>query len=161
MGTADYKRALAAAIGEYDRLKEEREAIETRLAQLRQIIGALGPLCRLPRHDALGLTDACRSVLRATYGPLTPVDVKAGLQTMGLDLSAHSNPLASIHSVLKRLARSGEILQLKDRRRKAVYAWKHPVIPVAITDGQGGVVSKGPDIAKWLPGQTPPGRKER
>ena len=34
--------------------------------------------------DLPGLTDACRSVLRATLGGLTPVDVKAGLETMEL-----------------------------------------------------------------------------
>ena len=161
MGTAHYKKALAAAIEDYDRLKAEREAIEMRLAQLRQTIGALGPLCELPRHDPLGLTDACRSVLRAKYGGLTPVEVKAGLQTMGLDLAAYSNPLASIHSVLKRLARSGEVIHLRDRRKKTVYAWKHPVLPVAVTDGQGGIVSAAPGAADWVSRPMPTGRKNR
>lgn len=160
VGTAEYKRALAAAIGEYERLEAQREAIETRLAQLRQTIGALGPLCKLPQHDILGLTDAIRSVLRARYGALTPVDVKDGLQTMGLDLSTYSNPLASIHAVLKRLARAGEILKQDDRCRKTVYAWKHPPIPVAITDGEGAIVAARKEFMKRWPGAKPSGGRK-
>jgi hypothetical protein len=129
----DYRRALEAAIDEYERLKAEREQIETRLAQLRQTIGALAPLCELPRPEDLGLTDACRSVLRARFGPLTPVQVKDDLVTMGLDLSTYSNPLASIHAVLKRLAGAGEVIRLKTRGKKTVYAWKRPTIPIAVT----------------------------
>jgi len=160
MGTAEYKRALAAAIEEYERLKAQRDAIETRLAQLRQTIGALGPLCKLPRHDILGLTDAIRSVLRARSGGLTPLEVKDGLQTQGLDLSTYSNPLASIHAVLKRLARSGEILRLENRRRKTAYAWKHPPIAVAITDGEGKIEVARQEFLKRWPGTKPPGGRK-
>jgi len=161
VGTAEYKRALGAAIEEYERLTAQRDAIETRLAQLRQTIGALGPLCKLPQHDILGLTDAIRSVLRARYGALTPVEVKDGLQTQGLDLSTYSNPLASIHAVLKRLARAGEILRIEDRRRKTVYAWKHPPVPVAITDGEGAIVAARQELMKRWPGTKPPGGGKR
>ncbi len=151
MTTEQYRQTLEAAIEEYERLKQEREAIETRLAQLRQTIGALGPLCKLPRRDVPGLTDACRSVLRAKLGGLMPLEVKAGLETMGLDLSTYSNPLASIHAVLKRLAKAGEVLKLKNRQKKTLYVWKHPAFPVAITDGQGKLLSVGPGMARWLP----------
>jgi len=156
--TAQYRRALEAAIEEYERLKAEREAIETRLAQLRQTIGALGPLCKLPQRDLPGLTDACRSVLRAKMGGLTPVEVKAGLETLGLDLSNYSNPLASIHAVLKRLVKAGEAMKLKTRQKKTIYAWKHPPFPIAITDGEGKVLSVGPGAARWLPLLVPPAR---
>jgi len=133
VATEDYRRALEAAPDEHERLKAEREQIETRLAQLRQTIGALAPLCELPRQEDLGLTDACRSVLRARFGALTPVQVKDDLATMGLDLSSYSNPLASIHAVLKRLAAAGEVIRLKTRDRKTVYAWKRPIVPIAVT----------------------------
>ena len=105
-----------------------------------------------------GLTDACRSVLRATLGGLTPLEVKAGLETMGLDLSTYSNPLASIHAVLKRLVKAGEAMRLKDRQKKIVYVWKHPAFPVAITDGHGKLVSIGPGMARWLPRLAPPAK---
>ena len=161
MTTGQYRRALEAAIEEYERLKQQREAIETRLAQLRQTIGALGPLCKLPQQDVPGLTDACRSVLRATFGGLTPVEVKAGLETLGLDLTASSNPLASIHAVLKRLVKAGEAMRLRTRQKKVVYVWKHPAFPVAITDGQGKLLSVGPGMARWLPLPVPPAKKRR
>ena len=161
MTTEQYRQALEAAIEEYERLKQQREAIETRLAQLRQTIGALGPLCHLPQRDMPGLTDACRSVLRAKIGGLTPLEVKAGLETMGLDLTAYSNPLASIHAVLKRLARAGEVLKLKNPQKKTFYAWKHPVFPIAITDGQGKLLSVTPGVASWLLPLAPPAKRKR
>ncbi|HEX2343778.1 MAG TPA: hypothetical protein VHI98_25130 [Vicinamibacterales bacterium] len=137
MGQAEYRRALEAAIKEYERLQSERDAVETRLAQLRQIIAGLGPLCELPSRRTpppeLGLTDACRSALRASLAGLTAGDVRERIRGLGIDLDSYSNPLASIHIVLKRLVASGEAFTYRGRDGKPVYAWKRPAIPIAVT----------------------------
>lgn len=39
--------------------------------------------------------------------PLTPIDVRGGLNFAGWDLTQHKNPMATIHSVLKRLVEQG------------------------------------------------------
>jgi hypothetical protein len=135
----DYRRALESAIKEYERLKAERDAVETRLAQLRQIIAGLGPLCELPSKNApppleLGLTDACRSALRASMSGLTAGDVRERIGGLGIDSDGYSNLLASIHIVLKRLVASGEVFSYRGRDGKPVYAWKRPAIPIAVSD---------------------------
>jgi hypothetical protein len=138
MAGKDYRRALEAAIKEYDQLKAQRDAIETRLAQLRLIISNLGELCDLPgerrQSSGLGLTDACRSALRASLGGLTAAQVRERLASLGIDSNQYSNLLASIHIVLKRLAAAGEIWTYKAKDGKQVYAWKRAAVPYAVSD---------------------------
>lgn len=134
----DYRRALEAAIKEYERLKTRHDAVETRLAQLRQTIATLGALCNLPGEHMdppeLGLTDACRSVLRASLSGLSAAEVRDRLGALGIDPARYSNPLASIHIVLKRLATAGEIWSYRGRDGKPTYAWKRAAIPFAVSD---------------------------
>ncbi|MGE5246186.1 MAG: hypothetical protein ACM3SQ_18325 [Betaproteobacteria bacterium] len=105
----DYRRALEAAIAEYEALGARRREIDERLGQLAQTIGTLNRLCGFVPTVPWGLTDACRLVLRNAAVPLTPTDVRDRLASMGFDLSRYSNELASIHTVLKRLNRAGEL----------------------------------------------------
>jgi hypothetical protein len=134
----DYRRALEAAIKEYDQLKAQRDEVETRLAQLRLIISHLGELCALPlerrQSPGLGLTDACRSALRASLGGLTAAQVRERLSSLGIDSNQYSNLLASIHIILKRLVAAGEIWTYKAKEGKQVYAWKRAGVPYAVSD---------------------------
>lgn len=138
MAKTDYRRALESAIKEYEGLKTQRDAVETRLAQLRQIISTLGPLCDLPAapdaQPELGLTDAVRSALRASMPGLTPVEVRDRLGAFGIDLGTYSNPLASIHIVLKRLTTGGEIWSYRAPDGKQTYVWKRAAVPYAVHD---------------------------
>lgn len=108
MPTGDYRRALDAAVREYETALAERVTLERRLAQLQQTIGTLSRLCGLVPTVQWGLTDACRLVLRSAGEPVTAVQVRDRLAAIGFDLDRYANPLASIHVVLKRLAESGE-----------------------------------------------------
>jgi len=105
----DYRRALDAAIAEYEALGARRREIDARLAQLAQTIGTLNRLCGFVPSVPWGLTDACRLVLRNAGVPLTPTDVRDRLASIGFDLSRYVNELASIHTVLKRLHDAGEL----------------------------------------------------
>jgi hypothetical protein len=137
MAGRDYRRALEAAIKEYDQLKAHRDAIETRLAQLRLIISNLGELCNLSterrQSPELGLTDGCRSALRASLGGLTAAQVRERLAALGIDSNQYSNLLASIHIVLKRLVAAGEAWTYKTKDGKQVYAWKRAAVPYAVS----------------------------
>src|SRR5712691_7086991 len=118
----DYRRALEAATREYEELGARRQAIDTRLAELAQTIGTLSKLLGLTPTVPLGLTDAVRLALRSGV-PMTPMDVRDRLTSMGVDLSIYSSDLAVIHTVLKRLNEAGEIRLIPRADKKHAYLW--------------------------------------
>ncbi len=135
-----YREALTAVMKEYECLSEQRAAIDARLAQLVQAIGSLSHLCDLRPTVALGLTDACRIVLKAVDHPLAAAEIRQQLEVMGYDTSRYSNPLGSIHVVLRRLCRSGEATFVPRKFGKPAYAWNRPP--------KIGMVHKGADLSK-------------
>src|SRR5258707_4099095 len=97
-------------------------------------MGALSRLCGLTPTVPLGLTDACRLIVRGAGVPLAPTDVRQRLQTIGFDLSKYANDLAAIHTILKRLNESGELRFVSrafvpvggtDHRKAHAYMWNH------------------------------------
>lgn len=134
MTTDQYRGALDAAIKEYEAMGEQRRALDKRLAEVAQIIGTLSRLLGLEPTVPLGLTDGCRLVLRAGV-PMTPVEVRDRLATIGLDLSKYASDLAAIHTVLKRLNEAGEIRLLARGPGKSAYLWNNPPVTVAFGAG--------------------------
>lgn len=128
----DYRRALDAAIKEYEALGQQRRDIDDRLAQLAQTIGTLNRLLGLTPTIPLGLTDACRLALRGAGLPLTPLEVRDRLLAIGVDLSVYTNELSAIHTTLKRLNEAGEIRFVSKGKGKAAYIWNYGV-PVLMT----------------------------
>jgi hypothetical protein len=139
MTTEDYRGALAAAIREYEALGAKRRETDDRLAQLAQTIGTLSRLLGLAPTVPLGLTDACRLVLRGGL-PMTPIEVRDRLLGIGVDLSIYSSDLSAIHTVLKRLNEAGEIRLIPRPSGKHAYLWQRPTTVVAL----------GPEIAQFL-----------
>ena len=146
MTTDNYRAALAAAIHEYEALGEQRRETDARLAQLAQTIGNLSRLLGLTPTVPLSITEAVRLAMRAGV-PLTPVEVRERLQSIGVDLSAYANDLAVVHTVLKRLNAAGELRLIPRPGSKNAYLWVKP--PRA-----GGL---GPEIAEFVRG-LPQGR---
>ena len=156
MSKDDYRRALDAAVREYEKLSAERAELDGRLAQLKHSIAALTKLCGYEPTVPLGLTDACRLVLRNAVTPLTALEVRDRLAAIGVDLGKYSNPLASIHTVLKRMHEGGEIAD-RDREddpssyrpaeiRRALrtaYAFILPRVGIAIAQGKRRVTGQG------------------
>lgn len=108
MTSSAYRAALDEAVKEYERAVADRAALDARIAQLQQSIGTLTKLCGFTPTVPLGLTDACRLVLRNAGTPMTAVQVRARLSSIGFDVEKYANSLAAIHTVLKRLEESGE-----------------------------------------------------
>ena len=122
MSQDDYRRALDAAVREYERAMAERATLDSRIAQLQQTIGTLTRLCGFTPTVPFGLTDACRMVLRNAGTPLTPTAVRDRLEAVGVDLGRYANPLAAIHTTLKRLVEAGEIhAEDADETSRTVY----------------------------------------
>jgi hypothetical protein len=154
MAEENYRRALEDAIREYEQLTRQRAELDQRIAQLVQTMGSLSRLCNLTPTVALGLTDACRLVLRSAGHPLTAIEVRMQLEAMGWDTSRYANPLASIHIVLKRLRGSGEVKFVPRAYDKPAYGWKggHLVVPISRT-------SDLPKMAFWLTSRADRSRK--
>jgi hypothetical protein len=108
MSDDHYERALTAALREYERAVADRASLDTRIAHLQQTIGTLNRLCGHEPSVPMGLTDACRMVLRSAGARLTPVEIRERLRGVGFDLDRYANALAAIHTVLKRMTESGE-----------------------------------------------------
>ena len=125
--TDDYRRALATAIREYEALGQQRQEIDQRLAEVAQTIGTLSRLCGLTPTVRLGLTDACRLIVRGAGVPLTPIEVRQRLQAIGFNLSKYANDLAAIHTILKRLNESRElrIVARGNESGKHTFIWHH------------------------------------
>ena len=115
MTDSDYRRALDAALRDYERALADRAALDARIAQLQQTINTLSRLCGLQPTVPWGLTDACRTILRNAAHPMTALEVRDRLAAAGFDLARYANPLAAIHTVLKRLTQAGEA-SAADRR---------------------------------------------
>jgi hypothetical protein len=95
-------------------LPEQEKAAQ--LQQLEQLVA-----------DPPGFTDSVRKVLRANPGlAATATAVRNMLANAGFNLSAYSNPLASIHTILKRLAERGE-LTTTVKNQQTCYRWKTDV----------------------------------
>ena len=142
MTTDDYRRALETAIREYEALGRQRREIDQRLAEVTQTIGSLSRLCGLVSTVPLGLTDACRLVVRGAGVPVTAMDVRDRIKAIGFDLSKYANDLAAIHTILKRLNESGELrfVPRGNEPGKQAYLWNRGP----------SVVALGPDVAAFM-----------
>lgn len=127
MSIDEYRRALESATKEYERLVAERQRLDKRLTELAHSIGTLTTLCGYKPTVMFGLTDACRMVLRSAGTPMTPADVRDRLAAVGVDLGAYANPLAAVHTTLKRLAEAGELRSaMVAPSGRAAYVWHRP-----------------------------------
>ena len=137
MKTKSYDRALYEAKQEVARLLVRRQTIDRKVARLQAVITDLqnlsAELLRKDRersidrviktHLTMGITDLSREILKETFFPMTAGQVREKLEARKLDLSRYQNPLAVIHTVLKRLVKNGEVRIVPQERGKKAYQW--------------------------------------
>jgi hypothetical protein len=131
MTAAQYRSALDAARQELDELLGQRSELETRIAQLRQTVATLAALCDETPDLDIGLTEACRSVLRGATALRAP-DIRDRVAAMGVDLSTYANGIGAVHTVLKRLIESGEVKAMTGYDKRTVYWWNYPLRSIVI-----------------------------
>jgi hypothetical protein len=107
---------------------KQQEEIEKWITGLRQTIAALSRMLdeEFVEEDAMGLTDAIRTVFRDKLGSgtLIPTEVRDYLVTIGYDITKYGNVMASVHSVINRLLDKGEIAVAGTRAdNKTAYKW--------------------------------------
>jgi hypothetical protein len=92
-------------------LPEEEKADQ--LEQLEQLVA-----------EPPGFTESVRNILKANaIRPATALAVRDMMAKAGFNLRAYSNPLASIHTILKRLAERGEVTTSMNDSQTC-YRWK-------------------------------------
>jgi chromosome segregation ATPase len=135
----DWKKVLESARHDLDELRANRDELEIELnevngqiVQLEQLVASLQPMAsEVPQEAAiivegvaeLELADAIREVLKQSDQYRTPRGVRDSLRSSSYDLDQHTNALASIHGVLKRLVSSREAEQLESKG-KTYYRWR-------------------------------------
>src|SRR5580704_16286329 len=123
----DYKTSYAEAKAELARVQSQKldlghqiEECDRQIAALTQTMRAIGPLVgeECPPDVQIapdaetpsgGMTDCVRAILKKAVEPLTASEIRESLEVFGFDMKSYSNPLATIHTVLRRLGESGEV----------------------------------------------------
>lgn len=139
--TQRYETDLAAALSGLNQLIASREELEGEIARQKRKVAALRELVGAEAgweaaKLAHGLTDACRTVLRAAGRPLLPVEVKEGVERLGV--SPQENLLASVYTVLRRLKLANQVIEVEAHRNpggSAVmgYSWAGPMQTLGYT----------------------------
>ncbi len=81
-------------------------------------------------EDAIGLTDAIRQAFKTNPNySMNAIGVRERLQQMGLNITKYGNVLASIHTVLERLNRRGEIRAMGTIGNSQGYMWESKLTP--------------------------------
>ena len=115
----------------YDEATDERRKVDARLTKIQAAITALTALESGEAATFTGsLADACRAVLKGNTTYMSPTEVRDGVVALGYLMAQHKNPMASIHSVLKRLEQSGNASTTTTRTKtkngtkdETVYLW--------------------------------------
>lgn len=107
----DFAATLKRTRKELGRLRRDRDALDTQITKLEQIEAALQGVAE-PRRKAANLasiTDVVRTAIQAARQPITPTELRDEVLAMGFDKRKYTQFLASLHVILKRLVKNGEV----------------------------------------------------
>jgi hypothetical protein len=130
----DYREVAESVKAELIELKERRSSLEMEKSEidakvhaLVKTIKALAPMIGSDEEQKLleflaglgdtssgvGITDRIRAILRTTSAAqLSASEIKEELQLSGWDIAKYSNALSTIHTILKRLIESDEVVEV-------------------------------------------------
>jgi hypothetical protein len=154
----DYQKIADDHLAKLVALRDEQIRIEKEIKHTREMIRAAvnmlpdeqrGPYIAEVAHQGLqqmGLTMCVRDILQNTDGFITPVQIREKLENNEYDFSAYkSNPLSSIHSILKRFKPS-QVQTNTFPDGTTGYRWKKK--KMKLTQAQLHDAIKGLDSAK-------------
>ena len=137
MAKANYHRILYEAKQDLARHLVERQELDHKIARLQFVVTDLQNLCAERDHKSFknrvervvkrdlkaGITESTRVILQENFFPMTANDLKEKIEARKLNLARYSNPLAVIHTVLKRLVQGGEVRIVPQASGKNAYQW--------------------------------------
>jgi hypothetical protein len=113
MTPRDSKRELLEARKELEQMYVEMDELQVRIAKHKRVVAALTELANveddseLPADLVKGITDACKTAVWGADRALYPSEVRDRIKALGFP--EQKNLLASVHTVLKRLAEAGDV----------------------------------------------------
>lgn len=116
-----YIDAFIKAFGELEDIKVKEKELAYRKAKLNETVIALRPLVFKQDWDinTLTLSDAIRFVFNTVKRPLSALDLRTKLEDLDYNLAQFDNPLANIHTALKRMGDTNELYVIeKDDKKK-------------------------------------------
>ena len=129
----DYEDVFLTTRHELEQLTAQRDELDAQIAKKEQLLNAVWNMLDAKQQGRYasdfadleirreGLTDAIRRILQSSKEWFTATQMKSALVGSGFDFRGyHSNPLASVHSVLKRL-KSKEV---ENTEIDGVKAWR-------------------------------------
>jgi hypothetical protein len=119
----DFRTSYESAKAELARVQQEKASLSSQLEQCDQqivalvqtmraiapLVGEEPPAAGEAEAPHGGMTDCVRAILKKAAEPLTASEIRESLEAVGFDMKSYSNPLATIHTVLRRLGESGEV----------------------------------------------------
>lgn len=130
------KSDLADAQTRKQRAAEELKKAEEDTVNLRRAVTILATLCGEDVEDSMGLTEAVRTIMRATKRWQTLANIREQVEQIGVSLDGLKNPDASVMSVLNRLVAGKELLVSVGRiggAERDVKIWKQAPAPKPVT----------------------------
>ena len=167
MDLRSYRRDLQTKKKELARLLRQRQELDHKIVQLQPLISHLEGLCRELGDRAAkeaaakvelttGLTELARTTLEEAALPISASDLKTRMEAKGFDFSKYASPLATLHTVLNRLVKSGKAKVIPQKGGKKAYQWitvtDHLISLLQIVDKVGERAQ-----AKAAPGKPAPG----
>jgi len=137
MAKRNYHRMLYDAKQNLAELLVQRQKLDQEIARAHTVVTELQNLCadqdqrnfwrgaeRVIKADLkVGITDAVRVILQENFFPMTAVDLKKQIEARKLNIQRYANPLAVIHTVLKRLIQSGDVKVVAPINGLKAYQW--------------------------------------
>lgn len=134
MNLSAYRRDLKTKKGELASLLHQRQEIDHKIAHLQPLVSHLEGLCRGLGDRAAkeaatqvelttGLTELARTTLEEAVFPLSASDLKIRMEAKGFDFGKYASPLATLHTVLNRLVKSGKVKVVAQRGGRKSYQW--------------------------------------
>ena len=128
--TYNYREPLEAARTELESLLGEETMLERRLVEnrarseaLKETVVSLATLIGEElEEESIGITDAIRDVLKGSDRSFRPTVVRNYLKRGDFPLDKYKNPLAVIHTTLKRLEQQDEV-KTGESDGKTYYQW--------------------------------------
>ena len=108
----NYKQALLAAEADLAKAVSARDKWTMEVARLQQLTRSLALMVAKTHKleadaDLVGLQETVLSIIRTATRPVTPIEVRERLMSLGFDLNKYRQPMAVIHSAIKRLVVAG------------------------------------------------------
>ena len=114
-----FRRELRTARTRLEAMVTECDKLQTRIARQKRIVAALTQLVGVDNDSdpatglVDGITDACRTALRAAEKPLYPAEVRERILALGIP--NQGQVLSSVYITLKRLKNSQQVRTVQDR----------------------------------------------